>query len=416
MVDEVPASAAFLGVVPGSRILAAPCCGTPETLLRELGRYAERTDGLQLTTGLTFGSFPHLPAVRAGRLRHRTWYPSGPVRDLVAEGLAAYLPLRASDVRAAISGTVDVLLLRVSPPGRDGWCCTGPTASFTRAAVETARLVIAEVDPDLPRTAGDSRVHLSEIGRLVDTEDPTPYYPEPARADPRAEAIAGHVAGLIPDGATVQLGLGSVTEAVGELLGRRHGSSRPAGQGGGPPAIPRVRVIGPLTERMIPLAEASSGTALAVELLGGPTLMRWANRNSRVEMTSSDRVHDPVFLSEMGKFVSVSSARSVDLTGQVVCDEIGGRVLSGIGGGADFFEGARLSRGGLRILALTSTTSRGVPTIVAEHSAGTRVAIPRHSVDVVVTEHGVAWLRGRTLEERREALLRVSGNTARGDH
>ncbi|MGH3167447.1 MAG: acetyl-CoA hydrolase/transferase family protein [Trebonia sp.] len=396
MADEVLVSAAFRGVAPGARILAAPCCGTPETLLRELGRYAERTDGLQLTTGLTFGSFPHLPAVRAGRLRYRTWHPSGPARDLVAGGLADYLPLRASDVRAAIRDTVDVLLLRVSPPGRDGWCSTGPTASFTRAAVETARLVIAEVDPDLPRTTGDSRVHLSEIGRLIAADDPTPSYPRSARTDPRAEVIAGHVAGLIPDGATVQLGLGSVTEAVGELLGRKHGTFR-------------MRVLGVLTEQMIPLAESSSGTARAVELIGGPKLMEWANRNTRVEMTSSDRVHDPVFLSKIDTFVSVSPAASVDLTGQVVSDMAGGCAVSGIGGGADSFEGAHLSRGGLRILALTSTTERGVPTIVAEHPAGTQVTIPRHSVDVVVTEHGVAWLRGRTLDERREAMVAIAG-------
>ena len=396
MLNEVLVSAAFQGVSTGARILAAPCCGTPVTLLEELGRYARRTEGLQLTTGLTFGPFPFAAAVRAGDLRYRTWHPSGTGRDLIRDGLAEYLPLRASDVRRTITGAVDVLLLRVSPPDRDGWCSTGPTASFTRAAVETARLVIAEIDPDLPRTAGDSRVHLSEIGRLVTADDPTPYYPGPSRADPRTEKIAQHVAGLIPHGATVQLGLGSVTEAVGELLGSRED---PFG----------IRVLGMVTEQMIPLVEASNGTARAVELMGGSTLMEWANRNSRVEMTSSDRVHNPAFLSGIGTFVSVNSAASVDLTGQVLSEEIGGRVVSGIGGSADFFEGAHLSDGGLRILALTSTTARGVPTIVAEHPAGTQVTMPRHSVDVVVTEHGVAWLRGRTVPERREALLAIAG-------
>ena len=400
MVNEVSVSAAFRDVEPGSRILAAPCCGTPQTLLEELGRYARRTDGLQLTTGLTFGSFPFAEAVRARQLRYRTWHPSGAGCDLVREGLADYLPLRASDVRAAIAGNVDVLLLRVSPPGRDGWCSTGPTASFTRAAVETAKLVIAEVDPDLPRTTGDSRVHLSEIGRLVTAEDPTPYYPGPSWTDPRIETIARHVAGLIPQGATVQLGTGAVTEAVGELLGRR---DDPFG----------IRVLGMVTEQMAALAEASCGTALAVELMGGPKLMEWANHNSRVEMTSSDRVHDPVFLSRLPKFVSVNSAASVDLSGQVVSDAIGGRVMSGIGGTADFFEGARLSDGGLRILALTSTTARGLPTIVESHPAGTEIIIPRHSVDVVVTEHGVAWLCGRTIPERREALLAIAGEGGR---
>lgn len=396
MRNEVPVSAAFQGVSPGSRILAAPCCGTPETLLEELGQYAQRTDGLRLTTGLTFGSFPHQRAVRAGQLRYRTWHPSGVGCELVRIGLAEYLPLRASDVRAVITGNVDVLLLRISPPDRDGWCSTGPTASFTRAAVETARLVIAEIDPDLPRTSGDSRVHVSEIGRLVTAEDPTPYYPGPSRTDPRMAVIAEHVAGLIPEGATVQLGLGAVTEAVGELLGRR---GDPFG----------IRVLGMITEQMIPLVEASNGTAVAVELMGGPKLMAWAHRNSRVEMTSSDRVHDPVFLSKIGTFVSVNSAASVDLTGQVVSDAIGGRVVSGIDGSADFFEGAHLSGGGLRILALASTTARGLPAIVPEHPAGTQVTIPRHSVDVVVTEHGVAWLRGRTVGERREALLAIAG-------
>ena len=399
MVNQVSVARALRDVEPGSRILAAGYCGTPDTLLAELGRHAERTDGLVLTAGLAFGSFPFAHAVRSKRLRYRTWHPYGAGRDLVAEGVASYLPLRASDVRAAITGATDVLLLRVCPPDRDGWCSTGPTASFTPAAVAAAKLVIAEVDPGLPRTAGDSRVHLRDIHSLVDSDEPTPYYPGPSRSDPRTEVIASHVAGLIPPGATVQLGFGAVTEAVGELLGRR---DDPFG----------IRVLGMVTEQMTALADASNGTVLAVELMGGPELMKWANRNSRIEMTSSDRVHDPVFLSKIDKFVSVNSAASIDLTGQVVSDSIGGRVVSGIGGSADFFEGARLSDGGLRILALTSTTARGLPTIVPEHPAGTQVTIPRHSVDVVVTEHGVAWLRGRTLEERREALLAVSGGEA----
>jgi acyl-CoA hydrolase len=399
MVDEVPVSAAFRGVEPGSRILAASYCGTPQTLLGELGRYAARTENLELASGLMLGSFPFAQAVRNGDLKYRTWHPAGVGRDLVTSGDAEYVPLRASDVRAAITGTTDVLLLRVSPPGRDGFCSTGPTATLTRAAVETSKLVIAEVDPDLPRTTGDSRLHLSEIGRLVTAEDPIAYYPGPSRADERALAIARHVAELIPDGATVQLGIGAITETVGELLGSGHG---PSG----------LRVLGMLTEQMIPLAESSAGTVRAVEVMGGPAIMEWASRNTRIEMTSSDRVHDPRYLSQTEKFVSVNSAASIDLTGQVVSESVGGRVVSGVGGSADFFEGAHLSPGGLRILALASTTRRGLPTIVPEHPAGVQVTIPRHSVDVVVTEHGVAWLRGRTLPERREALLAIAGDSA----
>lgn len=396
MVNQVSVARALRDIEPGSRILAAGYCGTPETLLTELGRRAERTEGLVLTSGMMFGGFPFAGAVRDGKLKYRTWHPYGPGRDLVNEGHAEYLPLRASDVRRTIAGTTDVLLLRVSPPDRDGWCSTGPTASFTPAAIEAATTVIAEVDPELPRTTGDSRVHLRDIACLVDSDDPTPYYPGPSRSGPRVDAIAARVAELIPRGATVQIGLGAVPEAVGERLGK---SEDPF----------RIRVLGMVTEQMMNLADASNGTVLAVELMGGPELMKWANRNSRIEMTSSDRVHDPVFLSKTDKFVSVNSAASIDLTGQVVSDSIGGRIVSGIGGSADFFEGAHLSSGGLRILALTSTTANGLPTIVEEHPAGTQVTIPRHSVDVVVTEHGVAWLRGRTTRERREALLAIAG-------
>ena len=401
MTGEVSLSAAFNGVGPGSRILAAPCCGAPVTLLRELGRHAGRTDGLELSTGLMFGELPFGEAVRGGRLRYRTWHPPAEGRALIREGLAEYLPLRASDVRRAVTGATDVLLLRVSPPDPDGWCSTGPSASFTRAAVDTARLVIAETDPDLPRTTGDSRVHVSEIDRRVAAEDPVSYYPGPSRADPRSETIARYVTDLIPDGATVQLGVGAVTETVGELLGKRGTASR-------------IRFLGMLTEQMIALADASGEVALAVELMGGPALMEWADGNPRLEMASSDRVHDPAFLGRIDRFVSVNSAASVDLAGQAVSDTIGGRVVSGIGGSADFFEGAHLSAGGLRILALTSTTARGVPTIVPEHPAGAQVSIPQHSVDVVVTEHGVAWLRGRSVGERREALLAIAGGNTGG--
>ncbi|MFD9194940.1 acetyl-CoA hydrolase/transferase family protein [Streptomyces phaeochromogenes] len=397
--DVLRIGAVFDDVPVGARVVASPCCGTPETLLRELGAHAGRTGAAHLAAGLLLGRFPFEPAVRSGHLRFTTWHVAGPGRALSDDGLLDYLPLRAGDVIPTLAGAVDVALIRVTPPDRNGWCSLGPSTTYSRAAVEAARTVVAEIDPTLPRTSSASQVHLSEIHRFVESDEQTCRYRSQGAPDPRAAAVADHVAALLPDGATVQLGIGATSEALATPLTELGANSG-------------LRLLGLVTEAMIPLVETiarcGNGPVRALELLGGPELMAFADGHPGIEMASSAQLHDPAHLARTPRFVSVNSAAAVDLSGQVIADSVGSRVISGIGGSADFFEGAHLSPGGLRVVAMPSTTSRGTSTIVAEHALGSRVSVPWHSVDVVVTEHGAAWLKGRTMAERREALLAVA--------
>jgi 4-hydroxybutyrate CoA-transferase len=397
--DWTSAEAAFADVPPGARLVAGNCCGTPETLLRALGAHAERTGGGQvLYAGLLLGDWPFAPAIRSGALTLRCWHVYGPGRRLWRDGFVEYLPLRLPDVARTVLGEIDVALVRVGPPDADGWCSLGPSASFAADAVAAARLVIAEVADEVPRTHGDARVHVSRIDRFVRAEGPAPAYTPPAH-DPVSVEVARRVAGIIPPESTVQLGIGAITEALAPLLAE---TARAAS----------LRVLGMVSESMIPLVdavtEAGHGPVQAVELLGGPALMAYADGNPAIEMRSSRVLHDPVWLSRTPRLVSINSAIAVDLSGQVVAETAGGSVLAGVGGSADFFEGAHLSPGGFRVIALRSTTRRGDSTIVAEHGRDDLISIPHHSVDAVVTEHGVAWLRGRTRRERRAALAEIA--------
>ncbi len=395
-------AAALRRVGPGARVVATPACSTPETLLTHLGQRAVEVAGITLCAGLLLGEQPFAPAVRAGHLGLRSWHLSGPSRSLVADGLADYIPLRNGDVPAWLPGRIDVLLLRVSRPDSRGYASFGASGSYTRAALDAAGLVIAEVDDAMPRTWGETKVHVGEIDELVESDTPTCEYHSAPPTD-AARQIAAQVVELLPLDPTVQLGLGAVPEAITELLGG-------AGLGA-------LRMVGMGSDHIVSLFEGGAlrrtdtypeAALTAVELLGTRRLLDFVDDNPSVGVVSSATCHHPLWLASRPRLVSVNSAAEVDLSGQVAAEAVGARPLAGIGGSADFFEGAHLSRGGLRIVALQSETAAGASKIVADLAPGTPVALPRHSVDVVVTEHGVAHLAGCSLRERADALVAVA--------
>ena len=392
--------AAMLSVRAGARVVPSPYCATPDTLLRGLARRAESVPGLVLDTGLLLGGHPYADAVRAGALRCRSWHLAGPARRLAAEGLVDYVACRASDVPALVGAGVDVALVRVSPPDSDGRCGLGPSGSYGRALVAGAALVIGEVDEAFPRTCGpETTVHVSQIDHLVESDTPTPTY-GPSRTGPETARIVRTVLDLLPLGAAVQVGIGAVPEAVaGELAasGERD-----------------LRLVGLGVDSMV-AALRTPGVRLEVaELMGTAALFAAADGNPAVRLLPSRTVHDARWLGGIPRLVSVCSALQVDLSGQVASEAVDGVPLSGIGGSADFSDGARLSPGGLRIVALPATTPAGASRISAALGPGTPVTIPRHGVDVVVTEFGAAVLAGRSLRERAEALVAIAHPDHRG--
>lgn len=396
--DLVERDVALARVAPGSQVLANYCCGTPLTLLDGLARRSLDADGIVLTAGLLFGELNIEDAVRARRLGIRSWHINGPLRSLAREGLVDYLPIRLSDFASIVLPEIDVVLVRVTSPDAAGWCSLGPSASFAPVAVASGALVIAEVDDGMPRTSGDTRVRAEEIDVFVRSEHPMPEY-RMASTDDVSLAIADRVFALVPDGATLQLGIGAVTEALAPLLSRGVVAS---GWG----------LLGLVTESMIPLVDAITaagrGPVPTIELMGGPQLMRWADGNPAIKMQGSSTLHDPSHLAGIPTLTSIHSAIAVDLMGQVVAESVAGNVIAGVGGSADFSEGAHLSPGGLRVIAMPSRTSRGESRIVINHDTRDAITAPHHSVDVVVTEHGAAWLRGRTRRERATALCAVA--------
>ncbi|GAA1019482.1 4-hydroxybutyrate CoA-transferase [Acrocarpospora pleiomorpha] len=382
-----------------ARVVGAPGCGTPETLLRALGETADLLPAPTLYSGLQLGGYPFLDAVREGHLRYLTWHPYGPARHA-----AEYVPARASAVPALLDHwRTDAALVRVSPPDRNGYCSLGPSASYVRAAVTRAKVVLAEVDPLVPRTHGDTAVHVSELTALVEADTPMCEYHEAAR-DPLGDRIAAHVLDLLPDRPVLQFGLGSVPESLIHAL---------AGSG-----LRGVRVVGMATDAMValfqqgvlsPLDMMPGPAVSAVELMGTRTLMEFADGNPSIGVFDSRTGHTPRHLGGLPGLVSVNSAVEVDLLGQVNAETVRERQVSGVGGAADFAESAHGSPGGLSVIAMASTTPDGKHSrIVPALAPGAVATIPRHTPDAVVTEYGVAWLRGKTTTERAESLAHIA--------
>lgn len=391
--------------------MASPGCGTPETLLRTLGERAESLGSPMLYSGLQLGTYPFLDAVQAGHLGYATWHVLGPARAHVRAGTADYLPVRASEVPHLLPRWgVNAAFVRVTPPDRNGYVSLGPSVSYPYDAVRLATCVVGEVDPDLPRTFGASNVHVSRFDSLVDADGPACQY-QGSIPSPIAKAIAAHVIDLLPERPTLQVGIGEIPEALVASLGDAD--------------LGPLRFVGMGTDEMVPLLESGAidpdalvpdpGIA-TVELMGSRRLLDAADLHPAIGVYPSTRFHTPRHLLALDRLVSINSAVEIDLHGQVNAETVRGHQVSGVGGSIDFVEGAYGSDGGLRILALSSTTRDGRHSrIVPILPAGAAVTIPRALADVVVTEHGVADLRGRTLRERADALVAIAHPDLRDD-
>jgi acyl-CoA hydrolase len=384
-------------VRPGDRVLLGTAAGAALTLQRALVGQRDRLPGLRVESGLQLGGYDFLGPVRDGTWSYATWHVMPAVRDDVANGTVAFHLLRGSRVAPRIAACPpDVFLTVVSPPDKHGFVSLGASVSYAMTACRVTPRVIAEVNPDMPFAFGDTRVLASRFAALVDAEQPLPEHVArpPLPADVR---IAEHVRALLPDGATLQIGLGAVPEALVTLVAED------------PP--PGLRLHGMGIDQMVPVLDrlGTSPAFVGGELLGSRGLYRYAHRNPLVEQHPAEVVLSLPHLAAIPRFVSLNGALQVDLTGQVNSEWIGGRQVSGPGGSMDFVDAAAASGGGLSIVALRSTALDGaVSAIVGSLPPGAPVTIPRHSVQVVVTEHGVADLRGVPLRDRPALLLAIT--------
>jgi len=391
---------------PGMKVLLPAGCGDPIAMLGEILRQADRLAPLTLMGGLRLDDYPFAAPPYAGKLRFATWHMSRHLAEADARGDVDFVPARYFDTVSTFAAggpwAPDAVLVHAAPPDRAGYLSLGVSVSYALPAARRAPLVIAQVNPRMPRTLGNAFLHRSQVDCWTEAEHPLREYPL-TPIGPVERAIGGHAAGLVPDGATLQVGVGAIPQAILEALGDRRD----------------LGVHSLLVEPMLGLVEAGvitnrrkrlhPGRMDVAEIMGTARLFAWAHDNPLINMEPSDVVHDPHVIAGLGPFVSVNSALEVDLLGQVNAESVDGRQLAGIGGQFDFVLGAARAAPGCAIIALPSTGQGGTRSrIVRRLGEGARVTTPRFLADYVVTEYGAAALRGQSDAGRARALSRVA--------
>jgi acetyl-CoA hydrolase len=407
MPDAVICSAAdaVAVIADGMRVLVGSGAAAPESLIAAFCARALGLRDIEACQILTLGDAPYASAALAGHVRANALFIGPNVRAAVAEGRADFTPVFLSEVASLLRGPlpIDVALVQVSPPDAHGYCSLGVSVDVVKPAVDSAKLVVAEVNPRMPRTHGDSFVHVSRIDHLVNVDHPLPELaPEPVTGT--ARKIGGHVAGLIRDGDTLQLGIGDIPNAIlSELVSHRDlGIHTEMFSDGVVDLVAR----GVVTNARKTLHR---GKLVTTFVMGTKRLYDFVDDNAAVEMHPSHYVNDPFVIARNRGMVAINSALAVDLTGQVCADSLGARFYSGVGGQVDFFRGAARSEGGRPIVALPATAKGGtVSRIDVELPPGSGVTTSRNDVHYVVTEFGVAALHGRTIRERVHALVAVA--------
>lgn len=390
----------------GMRVYIHPGCAEPETLVEALIGRAPFVHDVEIVHLLTLGTAPYVAPEMEGHFRHNAMFIGGNVRDAVNEGRADYTPVYLSEVEDLFeTGTmpIDVALIQVSPPDEHGFCSLGVGVDTTMTASRRARYTVAQVNDQMPRTYGDSFIHVSQINAFVETSRPLCEMPT-AQITDLHRAIAKNVATLIEDGATLQTGIGGIPNAVLPLLLDRKDlgvHSELVGDG----VIPLIEA-GVITGRRKSLLPRK---IVAGFMLGTRELFNYVNDNPLFELRPNAFTNDPHQIARNDNMVAINSALQIDITGQVCSDSIGQSFYSGIGGQVDFLRGASRAKGGKPIIALPSTAKKGtLSRIVPQLNPGAGVVTSRGLIRYVVTEYGVAYLHGKTIRERAEALIQIA--------
>ena len=397
----------------GDRLFLTGNCSVPQKVLGALVRYAPNLQDVEICQALTIGPADYVSPEMEGHLRVNTMFISANIRKAVQEGRADFTPVMLSEFPLLFKKEVlplDVALIHISPPDEHGFCSFGVEVGLTKSAAETARIVIAEVNQQMPRTLGDSFIHVSKLDHVVPVDYPLPEVPMgDGNSSEVVEKIAGHIADLIPDGATMQMGIGAIPDAVLNFLFDKKdlGIHTELFSDG----VIELVESGVLTNARKTL---HPGKIIAGFILGTKRLYDWVDDNPLIELHPTEYVNDPFVIAQNERMVAINSAIEVDLTGQVCADSIGPRLYSGVGGQLDFIYGASRSKGGVPIIALPSTAkefSRIVPTL----KPGAGVVTTRNHVRYIVTEYGIADLYGKTIRERARDLIRIAHPDFRED-
>jgi len=402
----------------GQRVFLTGNVSVPKTLLAALVDFAPNVQDVEVCQALTVGAADYVSEAMEGHLRVNSMFISANIRKAVQEGRADFTPVLLSEFPLLFKRGVlpiDVALIHVSTPDEHGFCSLGVEVGLTKSAAESAKIIIAEVNDQMPRTLGDSFIHVSRLTHIVPVNYPIPEHKMTAEGNSEIiQGIAGHVASLIPDGATMQLGIGSIPDAVLKfLMDKRDLGIHTELFSDGVIDLVNAGVLTNARKTLHP------GKIVAGFILGTGKLYNWVNDNPMVEMHPTEYVNDPFIIAQNERMVAVNSAIEVDLTGQVCADSIGPKLFSGVGGQLDFIYGASRSKGGVPIIALPSTAvmrdGTQISKITAMLKPGAGVVTTRNHIRYVVTEYGIADLYGKTIRQRAQALINVANPIFRED-
>jgi acetyl-CoA hydrolase len=397
---------AIKAVKSGDRIFLTGNCSVPNIILSALVDRAPELKDVEICQALTIGSADYVSPEMEGHLRVNTMFISHNIREAVQNGRADFTPVLLSEFPLLFKDKLlplNVAFVHLSPPDPHGYCSYGLEVGLSKTPAESADIIIAEVNEQMPRTLGDSFIHVSALDYIVPVDYPLPELPMgDGKPSDTVKKIAGYIAELIPDEATMQMGIGAIPDAVLQYLFDK-------------------KDLGIHTELfsdgVIDLVEAGvltnskktlhPGKIVVGFILGTKRLYDWVHNNPLIEFLRTEYINDPFVISQNHRMVAVNSAIEIDLTGQICADSIGTKLYSGVGGQLDFIYGASRSKGGVPIIAVPSTAkdfSRIVPTL----KKGAGVVTTRNHIHYVVTEYGVADLYGKTIHERAQSLIDVA--------
>jgi acetyl-CoA hydrolase len=411
------AEEAVKAVQSGNRIFMTGNVSVPQKLLAALVAYAPNLKDVEICQALSIGPADYVKPGMENHIRVNTLFISGNVRKAVNEGRADFTPVLLSEFPLLFKNKilpVDVALIHVSPPDEHGFCSLGVEVGLTKSPAESAKMIIAEVNDQMPRTLGDSFIHVSRLTHIVPTSYPIVEMPMAEEGDTTAERIAGYVADLIPDGATMQMGIGAIPDAVLKYLFHKKDLGVHSEM---------------ISDGVIDLVEAGvltnarktlhPGKIVVGFVLGSQRLYSWVHDNPLCEFHRTEYVNDPFVIAQNDRMVAINSAIEIDLTGQVCADSIGPKFFSGIGGQLDFIYGASRSKGGVPVIAMPSTNvmkdGTQITKIVPMLKQGAGVVTGRNHVHYIVTEYGVAYLYGKSVRQRVMALINIAHPDFRAD-
>ncbi len=414
----VTAEEAVKKIQSGQRVFLTGNCSTPQTVLAALVKHAPNLKDVEICQALSVGPADYVSPEMEGHLRVNTMFISPNIRKAVQEGRADFTPVLLSEFPLLFKNKhlpVDVALVHLSPPDEHGFLSFGIENGLTKSVAESARIIIAEVNQQMPRTLGDSFIHLSRINYIV----PVNYQLAEMLmggegADEITEKIAGYIAELIPDGATMQMGIGAIPDAVLKYLYNKKDL-------GVHSELFSDGVIDLVDAGVLTNARKTfhQGKITAGFIIGSRRLYAWVDDNPLIELHPTEYINDPFVIAQNDRMVAINSAIEVDLTGQVCADSIGPKLYSGVGGQLDFIYGASRSKGGVPIIALPSTTTLRDGTVISRIvtmlKRGAGVVTSRNHVRYIVTEYGVADLYGKSIRQRAQALIGIAHPDFRED-